>query len=221
MSSQCPVGQVCAAGACGPCQVDGQCDLGLQCVNGTCSRGDGGGDGVTTPQCNAGYVGVIGPVGSVWGNPTNGAPPGFGAAAAGQVGKAAGDAACAAAFPGSHVCTWEETKASDACGKLTALKGTTDTAWVHRTAAEVKGATVVVDDNPSLQPGVPLKGARCNDWLYPTNHAFDGEFVQFGGNAMVAHLDSDTADDNGATSTHAAAGVLECNGMSRKVLCCN
>jgi hypothetical protein len=233
-NSQCSPGQVCAGGICGQCTATTQCDPGLQCVAGACA-GNAGDSGVTIdgadPSCASGYVGQVGPVGSVWGNPIGGAPSGFGPAAGGATGLQAGNNACAAVFAGSHACTWEEVKHSDVCGKLTQLKNTADTAWMHRTGAETAptatgaapGTTNVVDDNPSLQPGLAAKGARCNDWTYPTNHAFDGEFIEFGGGVMKGHLDSDTADlgDNGvANSPHAAAGVLQCSTENRKVLCC-
>lgn len=226
-NAQCAAGQACINGKCGPCTSNTQCDgtKGEQCVNGSCtSGGDGGPVGPTLDSgvdaCAAGYVGNVGPVGSVWGNATAANPAGFGAAANGQTGKAAGDAACNGAYAGSHACTWEEVKASDTCGKLTALKNTTTSAWMHRTAAQAAGAPNVTEDNAGLPPGPPAKGARCNDWTYPTNHAFDGEFITFSGGVMVGHFDSDTADDNGAASTHAASGVLDCNGPTRLVLCC-
>ncbi|MFO0670266.1 MAG: hypothetical protein U0235_11655 [Polyangiaceae bacterium] len=225
-NSQCAAGLVCVNGKCGPCTSTSQCTSPDVCQNGACTSNN---DGSTNPTldgstgvdaCAAGYVGNVGPVGSVWGNASNATPPGFGAAAIGQICKAAGDAACNGAYLGSHACTWEEVKSSDTCGKLAGLKNTTLKAWMHRTGNETASATHLVDDNPSLPPGPAAKGARCNEWTYPTNHAFDGEWIEFGGGQMKAHLDSDTADDNGATSAHAAAGVLQCNGESNFVLCC-
>lgn len=221
-NQQCAAGQVCTNGACGQCTSNTQCLSGEQCVNGACSSGGGDGGPVgptldsSVDACLAGYVGFVGPVGPVWGNASADAVPGFGAAAGGKVGTAAGDNACNVAYAGAHVCTWEEVKTSDVCGKLAALKNQTITAWMHRTGVEAS----LSDDNPSLPAGAPAKGARCNDWTYPTNHAFDGEFIQFGGGTMKGHFDSDTRDDNGATSTFAVAGLLQCNGESRQVLCC-
>lgn len=219
-NAQCVAGQACINGACGACTANTQCGPTEQCLNGQCTSNSTTPPGPTidsgTDACVAGYVGFVGPVGPVWGNATAATPAGFGAAAGGAVGTAAGNAACTLAYAGSHICTWEETKQSDVCGKLTALKNSVTSAWMHRTAAD----NSLSDDNPSLPAGNPAKGARCNDWTYPTNHAFDGEFVEFGAGAMKGHFDSITADDNGATSQFATAGALECNGMSRIVLCC-
>jgi hypothetical protein len=224
-NTQCAAGQACVNGACGACTSNTQCASTEQCLNGQCTS-----NGTTPPgptldsgvdACVAGYVGFVGPVGSVWGNPTNGTPPGFGPAAGGQVGTAAGNSACTLAYAGSHACSWEEVKQSDVCGKLAALKNTVVTAWMHRTAAE----TALSDDNPTLPAGPAAPGARCNDWTYGTNHAYDGEFIEFGAGAMKGHFDSDTANDGptppGGGSAHAVGGALQCNGESRDVLCCN
>lgn len=211
-TAQCAAGAACINGVCGRCATDAQCG-GTSCVAGVCggASNDAGTTGDASGACSVGFVGAIGPVESKW-------DKGFGANAGGKTGKAAGDNACNISFPGTHACTWEELKASDTCNKLTQQKATAGmTAWMHRTGPE----TAMADDNPNLVAGPPARGGRCNDWTYETNHAFDGEWIEFGNGAMKGHFDSDTADDNGNTSAHAAAGVLECNGESRNVMCCN
>ncbi|MBK6693647.1 MAG: hypothetical protein IPG50_15785 [Myxococcales bacterium] len=74
--------------------------------------------------------------------------------------------------------------------------------------------------------GPPAKGGRCDDWRYPGNDAYDGEWIETGGGMMIAHLDSDTTDNGNdfpsypAVSSGAAPGVLPCGGVSRHVACC-
>lgn len=216
----------CDAGASGfqTCRSDGRAFEACVCQP---AAEDGASDG-QVDACATGFVGQLGPVGPIWSNGTGASPPGFGPAAGGQAGKAAGDVACGLGYGGAHACSWEEIKASDACGKLNGLRNvqiSPPTAWLHRSAPETSAPpSRVFDDSlaPAGTVSLPAKGARCNDWTSASDQAFDGEWIEFGNGSLVAHLDGDSADDNGSTSAHAAAGVLPCSATTtRLVLCCH
>lgn len=242
-NEQCPAGQVCANGKCGPCQATSQCTQPQQCLlpQGVCTSGTGGDSGVTITDSGPGfdacatgsYAGLLPGHTSVWGTS-------LAAAAGGKVGKAAGDNACNLTFAGSHVCTWQELKTLDTCGKLIALKNTTTNAWLHRDTPETANGTTITfeDGRPAGQTSAGTgaanqRGGSCDDWRYGTNHIADGEFVEFGGGTMIARLDGDTASDDtynglgypsncGANPcvSHAVSGKLECGGVTRAILCC-
>lgn len=56
-TTQCPIGQVCAAGVCRPCTSNAECAAGKACVNGAC------GPCASNAHCNAGQACVLGACG--------------------------------------------------------------------------------------------------------------------------------------------------------------
>jgi hypothetical protein len=76
--------------------------------------------------------------------------------------------------------------------------------WVHREESTTYNG-VMISPGPS---------ARCNDWLYDTNHLHDGEYVTVeAGGALTFTLDPDV--------TTPADGLLQCAGQTRAIPCCN
>lgn len=155
----------------------------------------------TTDPCEGHitYAGVVAGAISAWGAHQQ---------AGGATGYEAGINICAT-IGADHPCDYEEVLDAEAAGELANIpQGTT--AWIHRTTV------AMVDGNPS-DPG---PGGRCNDWTYTTNHISDGEFVSFDQTGVPTyHLDNDTEFD-GVSTAHAQAGVLQCNGETRAILCC-
>jgi hypothetical protein len=77
-------------------------------------------------------------------------------------------------------------------------------------------------------------GARCNDFLYPTGHLWDGEWfaradgdvdpvaeggVRVGG--LVFHFDRDPRMGQVAHQDHTLGGGGPCGGAVRAIVCCN
>ena len=104
--------------------------------------------------------------------------------------------------PTADVCTYENLVDAEANGDFAAVPAST-TMWVHRNVVAMYMAQMV-------QPG---NGARCDDWLYDTNHLYDGEYVTVeAGGALTFTLDTDVLTP--------AMGLLECAGQVRAIPCC-
>lgn len=124
----------------------------------------------------------------------------------GVTGFAAGNQMCMN-MGADHVCDYEEIELAFSKNEFAALPAGT-TAWLHRTV-NVMG----------MAPGV---GGRCVDWTYQTNHISDGEFVTFNGGVPTYTLDNDTNYNPAIDqdNPHVQAGLLECGGVNRAILCC-
>jgi hypothetical protein len=109
-----------------------------------------------------------------------------------------------------HVCDYEEMLVAQKADEFKAIAAGT-TFWVQRsTPAMVNGVM--------SQPG---PGGRCNDWKYNTNHISDGEYVSFDKLGEPTYfLDNDTVFDGANPGVHNIPGMLECNGVSRSIMCC-
>ena len=80
-------------------------------------------------------------------------------------------------------------------------------AWVHRTKP-----TMVGGQNYPID-----KGARCDDWLYATDHLNDGEWADFAAQGVPTyHLDIDPAVIQAGVKD-APCGA---NKLDRSLLCC-
>jgi len=97
--------------------------------------------------------------------------------------------------------------------QLAVPAGMTVTAWVNRTTPEMVGGVT----------SPPGPGARCNDWVYPTNHIADGEHITItntnGNVSGVFSLDADTVFTGDPADGHAQAD-LPCGGVQRYIPCC-
>ena len=70
-------------------------------------------------------------------------------------------------------------------------------------------------------PSAPGAGGRCNDWKYNTNHISDGEYVTFDTVGQPNfHLDNDTTYDVMHPGMYTIPGDLDCNGVTRNIMCC-
>ena len=121
----------------------------------------------------------------------------------GITGFGAGRMMCQSSFgKDADVCTYTNLVDAEMQGDFAAvLAGTT--MWVHREVMALYMAAMVT----------PGPGGRCNDWLYDTNHMYDGEFVTVeAGGALTFTLDTDV--NTPATS------LLECAGEFRAIPCC-
>ncbi len=191
------------------------------CQNGGGTGGGGtggGGTGGGGPTCNdvVIFAGLVAP---------NDATTGYTGSSVwsynAMIKQAAGDAMCAAAHSGSHLCDYTEiraaeTKPANAPAPEAILKGiaNTTTIWIDRTTPEMVAGNL-------SQPGA---GGRCNDWQYATNHISDGEFATFGMNGALTYtLDNDTVfeDPPPMGVSHVQAGALECGQTTRAIPCCN
>ncbi len=130
----------------------------------------------------------------------------------GLTGLAAGDDMCQKLGIGGvdHVCDYEEMLAAQKDNQFAAIPAGT-TYWVQRTT-------------PAMVNGImsaPGPGGRCNDWKYNTNHISDGEYVSFDTLGQPTYsLDNDTIFDGLNPGVHTIPGKLECNGVTRSVMCC-
>ena len=130
----------------------------------------------------------------------------------GLTGLAAGDDMCQKLGTEhvDHVCDYEEMLAAEKDNEFSAIAAGT-TFWIQRTT-------------PALVNGVmspPGPGGRCNDWKYNTNHISDGEYVTFDTVGQPTYkLDNDTIFDGANPGVHVIPGDLECNGATRKIMCC-
>jgi hypothetical protein len=133
-------------------------------------------------------------------------------ASGGLTSLAAGDDMCQKLSIGNvdHVCDYEEMLAAEKDNELAAIPAGT-TFWVQRTT-------------PAMVNGVmsaPGPGGRCNDWKYNTNHISDGEYVSFDTVGKPTYsLDNDTIFDGSNPGVHTIPGKLECNGVTRSIMCC-
>lgn len=125
----------------------------------------------------------------------------------GQMGVAAGTAMCGS-IGADHLCDYEEVLAADEAGELEGMVNIT--AWIHRTTVEsVEGV-----------PSAPSPGGRCVDWSDGTGTLADGEWVEFGPDGLLYHLDPDTFYD-GMDGSHTDAVAFPCMTITRSVLCCH
>ena len=133
----------------------------------------------------------------------------------GLVGLDAGNAMCAEASLGTHVCSYAEllvaeAKADNLEPVLNGLAVGT-TLWVHRDTPEMVNGSM----------SMPGAGGRCNDWTYPTNHISDGEYADITATSdLTFFLDNDTFFD-GIDTTHTLPADLQCGGTIRAIPCCN
>ncbi len=124
----------------------------------------------------------------------------------GKTGLAAGDAMCNHKANGSHACTYEELLLAKDEAVFKAIPAGTK-AWVHRTKP-----TMVGGQNYPID-----KGARCDDWLYATDHLNDGEWADFQAQGVPTyHLDMIPATIQAAPKD-APCGA---NKLDRSLLCC-
>jgi hypothetical protein len=180
---------------------------------------------------------------------------------AGLTGLQAGEELCHAAGA-DHVCTLEEIFAADSAGQLDDLPKSL-TFWSYRTKpvadpllgdkpckvdatdwqkpADAIGNTKDCNDglgkycDPETQRCAlkPGPGARCNDFIYPTGHLWDGEWFAradatvetfpSGGTkrgSLIVHFD---ADERAAHVCHDASHpgcAGPCGGAARAIVCC-
>jgi cysteine-rich repeat protein len=139
-----------------------------------------------------------------------------------SLGFEAGTKLCQA-IGAANVCDYEQLKEifanpalhPDDIAKLQTVvtSGSSISVWVHRTTDEMVDGTM----------SAPGPGARCNDWVYPTNHIVDGEFVDIsnanGAISGAFSLDADTVFTGDPADGHAQAG-LPCGGVQRYIPCC-
>lgn len=144
------------------------------------------------------YAGLVPGVTSVW-------------VSGGLTSLPAGDDMCQKANLGAdHVCDYEEVLTAQKAGELSAVASGT-TAWVQRTTSAMV--------NGVASPAGP--GGRCNDWKYNTNHISDGEYVTFATVGQPTfHLDNDTTYDVMHPGMYTIPGDLDCNGVTRNIMCC-
>jgi hypothetical protein len=139
----------------------------------------------------------------------------------GQVGLAAGTAACVA-IGADHVCDYDDLVLAASNGQLATLT-TSDTAWLERTASVTVAANsphIVVLGQPATVGKTYAVGpsSRCNDWTYSTDHLNDGEYVDFstGTSTPTFHFD----DMPGMIQTLPKDIPCGHNATLRDVLCC-
>jgi hypothetical protein len=189
----------------------GECDLNSEFYCPADCGDAGGGDGGNTDagKCvgQVVYAGMTTNQPSVW-------------QSNGKVGTTAGNDLCSQVAAGSHFCTYEEIEIarqnSEPNFKAIA-QGTT--AWLHRTTA------VKFMYNGQMLTSQPGGGGRCNDWTYATNHAEDGEWVEFQAPGVPSyHFDNDTTPGDIVNGSPASvtAGINECGGVpgGRAIFCC-
>lgn len=229
-ADQCPAGQGCVAGgACGPCTTNTECARGETCAAGTCQGSStavdaaGGGDAGPVDSgpdaCSVAkvYAGKYPNAPCNWGS-----IPGVGA----LTGIAAGNAACASAAIGSHFCDYEELKKAVANGELSTVSAS---AWIHRTTVEKVSPSALGDyaPDPLGQASNPGAGARCNDWVYNTNHINNGEYVDLrAGLSPIYHLAPSTqtvVNDPASGAMGTSTSTRTCGPAAshfRDLLCC-
>jgi hypothetical protein len=130
----------------------------------------------------------------------------------GQTGLDAGNDMCQKLNVGDvdHVCDYEEMLAAQKDGEFATIPAGT-TFWVQRTTPAMVGGMM----------SAPGPGGRCNDWKYNTNHISDGEYVTFETLGQPTFkLDNDTIFDGANPGVHTIPGDLDCNGVTRNVMCC-
>ena len=179
---------VASPGECDPDGTDHACpeDCGV-------ATGSSGDESTTAVDACAGmpiYVGMVPGIEPPWQH-------------MGVTGFGAGRMMCQTMVGAEDVCTYDMLVEAEMQGDFAAVAAGT-TMWVHRESTATYNGVMV-------SPGA---SARCNDWLYDTNHLHDGEFVTVGaGGALEFSLDPDV--------TTPAEGLLQCAGETRAIPCCN
>jgi hypothetical protein len=176
-------------GECDPDGVDHACPE--DC--GAATSSSGGEESTTSVDACAGvpiYVGMVPGIEPPWEH-------------MGVTGFGAGTMMCQGQVGADDVCTYEMLVDAEAQGDLAGVPAGT-TMWVHR-------------EQSTTYNGVMIPAgatARCNDWLYDTNHLHDGEYVTVGAvGALTFTLDPDV--------TTPADGLLQCAGETRAIPCCD
>jgi hypothetical protein len=102
----------------------------------------------------------------------------------------------------ADVCTYTNLVDAEIHGDFATVPAAT-TMWVHREVMATYMAMMVA----------PGPGGRCNDWLYDTNHMYDGEYVTVeAGGALTFTLDTDVSTP--------VTDLLQCAGEFRAIPCC-
>lgn len=200
-------------GSCGDGIIQpGECNPGEFYCAADCTGSGGAGGGTSSSSSGSGgacnghvyYAGKVDAVSSVWAS-GHGAgqkvlPPG------GKVGVEAGNAMCNEMAAGSHACEYSELLMAKDENIFKQIPAGTK-AWVHRTSAVMLGGQNYPEG----------KGARCDDWVYATDHLNDGEWADFQAQGVPTyHLDSNPAAIQAAPK-EAPCGA---NNLDRDLLCC-